>query len=574
MLGSKASGLELEPLRGLSIPPELSFFEAALTGTQAPGAPPAAAPSPLAGVLPRSGGVAGSNAFAVAGSRSASGGALLMGEFHMEVGRFPPIAYAAHLAFESGDFLSGITIPGLSWFAAGRTARVGWSYTFAHADNVDVVVEHVKGGQYLVGDEYRPLRRREEHVKVRGRKPETWVFHDHEYGTVLGDVEAEADRAAVRVSGLAQSYRAFASGRRQLECDSVSDLLELQREVRSLSLEAILVDHHGDIASVVTGQIDQRPAFWTGAYPVPRARLSDLDPPPVPEAQRPVCLRPESGVLVSANQGGHGPHRDSWCSNPEPHYRFDRINELLAGRDKHVLESMIAASYDTVDLGARRLVPVWAPLLPDPALARSLAEWSSTQQNPELSGLFHRLHEEVCLALLAEDIGQDLADRFREASSVVLFQYWLDEVLALKVPELLDREQLRALLAVATERAKKLPHALPVRMRFRHLVTQGKTPTWLGFDSARVTLPGTTNTPFQCRPIPLAGEHMVYAPVFHVLFDMSQRDVWYNLPGGASESRFGPGYGKGLPEWLRGELLPLGQPGSASRKRAGEAMTR
>ena len=152
LLGSKASGLELEPLRGLSIPPELSFFEAALTGTQAPGAPPAAAPSPLAGVLPRSGGVAGSNAFAVAGSRSASGGALLMGEFHMEVGRFPPIAYAAHLAFESGDFLSGITIPGLSWFAAGRTARVGWSYTFAHADNVDVVVEHVKGGQYLVGD--------------------------------------------------------------------------------------------------------------------------------------------------------------------------------------------------------------------------------------------------------------------------------------------------------------------------------------------------------------------------------------------------------------------------------------
>ena len=56
----------------------------------------------------------------------------------------------------------------------------------------------------------------------------------------------------------------------------------------------------------------------------------------------------------------------------------------------------------------------------------------------------------------------------------------------------------------------------------------------------------------------------MYAPAFHVLFDMSNDQVFYNLPGGASESRFGPGYGKGIDGWLHGKVAPLGkaEPGS------------
>jgi hypothetical protein len=48
-----------------------------------------------------------------------------------------------------------------------------------------------------------------------------------------------------------------------------------------------------------------------------------------------------------------------------------------------------------------------------------------------------------------------------------------------------------------------------------------------------------------------------------LLMDMSQRGAWYNMPGGASESRFGPGYGKGLQAWLEGSLLPLGSAAAA-----------
>lgn len=559
-LGDRARGLDLGALRGVELPPELSVFSKEYSGASLGGA-----------------GLAGSNAFAVSAARSSTGGALLLGEFHMEVGRFPPLLYAAHLELEGGAYLTGITIPGLPWFAAGRTEHVGWSYTFAHADNVDVVIERVKAGQYLEGGEYRPLKRREARVAIKGKPAETWVFHDNDYGAVLGDVEGEGERACVRLSGLEETYRAFSAAARVHDCRSVDELAEVQRGIVNLSLEAILVDRAGDIASIVTGRVDQRPADWTGAYPVPRARLRPGVPEPLSEELRPLELRPESGVLVSANQGGQGPLRELWCSLPEPLYRFERITELLAERAQHDLCSLISISYDTYDPSARRLLEVWARALPDHPLARRLLEWRHEQGDRELLGLFHALHEEALIELFAEDIGRPMGERLRDESMLVLYQVHLDAVLALEHPERLDEAGLRALLARAFERATAPGRAasVPVRLRFKHLVTRGRSPAFLGFDSPLVELPGSPVSVFQCRSCQIAGERLVYAPAFHLAFDMRQRGVWYNVPGGASESRRGVGYGRGVREWLTGELLPLGvPPGAATSMRANPARPR
>jgi len=163
LLGPAARGLELDALRSLRIPKALSFFDAALHGS------------------PR----AGSNAFAVSAQRSKTGGALLMGEFHLEVGKFPPLFYAAELSCAESGSLCGMTIPGCPWFAAGRTEHVGWSYTFAHGDNVNFTSERVRAGQYWRHGRFHPLRRREERVVIKGKPSETWVFHDSDAGVVL-----------------------------------------------------------------------------------------------------------------------------------------------------------------------------------------------------------------------------------------------------------------------------------------------------------------------------------------------------------------------------------------------------
>jgi penicillin amidase len=537
LLGPAARGIDLEALKTLRIPKELSFFDAA-------------AGSPRGG----------SNAFAVAAKRSMTGGALLMGEFHLEVGKFPPLFYAAELACGHDGNLCGMTIPGCPWFAAGRTEHVGWSYTFAHADNVDFISEHVRAGEYLRAGRYRPLARREELVLVKGKPSETWVFHESDLGVVVGDVSGEGDLACVRVTGLAEPFRAFSAATRILGCKNVADLLEVQREIKSVSLEAILVDSSGSIASIVTGTIDQRPGDYSGAYPRVGPTLSEEIPEAVPESERPMAVNPPEGVLVSANQGGQGPHVARWCTFPEVPYRFQRIGELLRAREQHEPLSLLRISYDTLDGCARRLLPVWDTLLPEHPLARKLVAWAPEQRDRSLLSLFQKLYEETCFLLLEQDLGRPAARRFREWSALAIYQAQLDRLLSLASPELLSEAELREVLraAFAVALADHTRHDVPVKLRFAHLVTRGKSPAFLGFDSAEIELPGSPDTPFQCRVSPISGERLVYAPAFHLLMDMSRPGAWYNMPGGASESRFGPGYGKGVTGWLEGSLLPLG----------------
>ena len=538
LLGPNAQGIDLEALKELRIPKALSFFDSAAGGSTQ----------------------AGSNAFAVSAQRSSTGGALLMGEFHMEVGKFPPLLYAADLDFADGSYLCGITIPGCPWFAAGRTAHVGWSYTFAHADNVDFISEQVRAGAYLRDGSYQPLTRREESVAIKGKPSETWAFHENDRGTVLGDVSGEAHLPCVRVTGLEQAYRAFSAASRIPACRTVEDLLAVQREIKSVSLEAILVDAQGDIASIVTGTIDQKPAEYSGAYPLIGSTLPTALPEPVPESDRPLSLRPALGALVSANQGGQGPHRQRWCTFPEAPYRFERITELLAARELHEPSSLLRISYDTLDGSARRLLPIWAPFLPEHPLARSLLAWAEKQADRSLCRLFGKLYEEACFLLLEQDLPRTDARRLREWSALAFYQDQLDRVLSLECPELLGAAELGPLLRAAFDvaLAEYHDHDVPVRTRFSHLVTRGRSPAFLGFDSALVELPGSPVAPFQCRVSPISGERLVYAPAFHLLMDMKQRGAWYNLPGGASESRFGPGYGRGLEPWLTGTLHPLG----------------
>lgn len=541
LLGDKARGLDLKSLEGFQVPAELSYFGDARFG------------SPQAG----------SNAFCVSKKRSATGGALLVGEFHMEVGRFPPLLYATHLGLPGGDYLSGITIPGLAWFAAGRTRHVGWSYTYGHADNVDFLVERVKNERYWNGSEWQPLGRREEEVKIRNKPSEKWVFYDNAYGRLMGDanVPDEALRASVRISGIADTHRAFAAARTVIDCRSVSELMDVQRALRSVSLEAILVDREGSIASIMTGQIDARPDDWTGAYP--RRRTNPGVPAPLDEDARPIVRNPDSGFLASANQGGHGPNRPRWVTFPEPLYRFERIEELLAARERHDLPSLLAISYDTHDGSVQRILSVWLPLMPEHPLREGLRAFSSNpsdESDRKMLALYHTLHTQVCLEMLGEDVGPQAAECFREWSGTALFQVQLDSVLRLEQPELLNEAGLRALLerafpkAVAAYLTQK---EVPVRLRFKHLVTQGKSPAFLGFDSAEVELPGNPLSPFQCRASLIGGETVVYAPAFHLACDMSDDHLYYNLPGGASESRFGIGYGKGIHDWLEGRLACL-----------------
>ncbi|OYV80601.1 MAG: hypothetical protein B7Z73_18980, partial [Planctomycetia bacterium 21-64-5] len=134
--------------------------------------------------LPR---LAGSNAWAIAPGRSASGHALLASDPHLEVNRLPAIWYEAVL--EWGDhYLMGATLPGCPLFAVARTERLAWGVTYLKGDICDYFIEDCRPGgdgwQYRRGDEWHDFNVRLERIERKGDDAEIMPVYFNEVGTL------------------------------------------------------------------------------------------------------------------------------------------------------------------------------------------------------------------------------------------------------------------------------------------------------------------------------------------------------------------------------------------------------
>jgi penicillin amidase len=121
--------------------------------------------------------IAGSNAWAVSGSRSASGKPLLSNDMHLSLAA-PGLWYEADLEATSpapmAEFhAAGVTLPGAPFVIAGHNQHVAWGFTNLGADVQDLYIEHTRGT--TSGAEYqtasgmwRPVQYHTEIIQVRG----------------------------------------------------------------------------------------------------------------------------------------------------------------------------------------------------------------------------------------------------------------------------------------------------------------------------------------------------------------------------------------------------------------------
>lgn len=556
LLGEHASGIDLEALRCVPLPEDFTL----------PAAPGHALA--LAG---------GSNAWAVAGRRSASGGALLACDFHLEVGRLPPNFYAAHLTFsgeEAGpEYLQGMTIPGLPVFATGRTPRVAWGCTNARADTVDMLIEECRGGRARAGDQWLPLRRREELVRIRGRRtPERWVYYEHDWGVIDGDASQPGRYLCTRWTGReAPGALTVETGLRLERAATAEQAATLLRGMPSVALHYVLADADGNVAYTQSGRAGARPSGWSGAWPRPAWHDADRRPELTPVEHYPLDVDPAADVVLTANERHDGPRGERLATVPAPAYRAERIRSALADARPLDLTAMAQRQYDEHEPSGPALLAVWGPLLPNGAARDVLLRWAATQgrrrklHEEAPLRLLHALHREATIELLAGHLGDARARRLvEETETEALFQEHLDAALLLRRPALLDESGLRALLerawpralALAASRDATLP---PVRASFGSMLLQGHLARMLGMETAPLDLPGSAHAPFQTRFMRVAGENRLVGPALHVVFDMSQPGGFYNIPGGASERRRGA-HRVALDSWRHGRFHRFGDP--------------
>ncbi len=115
----------------------------------------------------------GSNNWAVAGARTASGLPLLSNDMHLGLS-VPDIWYTVGLHTADGSLdVAGVTLPGAPFVVVGRNAHVAWSFTAMLADTQDIYIEHLRGSgeatEFQRADgAWVKVEHHSEHIRVRG----------------------------------------------------------------------------------------------------------------------------------------------------------------------------------------------------------------------------------------------------------------------------------------------------------------------------------------------------------------------------------------------------------------------
>jgi penicillin amidase len=246
----------------------------------------------------------GSNNWAVAGSRTADGRAILANDMHLGLG-VPTIWYRASLTrpHNGRDLtITGITLPGTPAMIVGSNGTIAWGFTNTTADWTDRVLLEVVGdgdaAQYRTPDGLRSFDVIPETIAIDDDVPEMVEVRETIWGPVDGPDAQGRLHAIVWVAHFPEAMNLGL-----MAMDTVTTLEDAIVIANSAGLPAqnvTMADDRGGIAWTIGGRIPRREGF-DGRYPTSWAdgtrRWNGWYSP----ADYPRIVNPESGVIVTAN---------------------------------------------------------------------------------------------------------------------------------------------------------------------------------------------------------------------------------------------------------------------------------
>jgi penicillin amidase len=362
-----------------------------------------------------------SNAWVVAGDRSASGMPLLASDPHM-AHMVPSLAYQQHLTAPGIDVIGG-TVAGLPYVLFGHNENVAWGTTSAVADAIDLYIERVDPkdpGRFEVAGRYLPFEREEHVIRVRDgsvlRERKLTVRRSH-HGPLLNDMypgllPKHAPPVAVRwePGRLSTSLASLGKANRARTAEALREALS---GMLTPAASWIAADRQGTIAIFATGTVPVRKKHL-GTFPVPGwSRDYDwagtVDPGLMPHAVA------KKGVFAHANNLMTDPTRSSvfFQIDSAPSYRLDRIVQLLEAKRGHDVRSMARIQTDVHLLRASRLVPRmledlgsapgWAPV--EAEALRVLRAWDfEAPAGSAATAIFFVTYREAVMAALVDEV--------------------------------------------------------------------------------------------------------------------------------------------------------------------------
>lgn len=305
----------------------------------------------------------GSNAWAVAGTRTTSGLPVLCNDSHRALD-VPNVYWQAHLTCP-GFRVSGATFPGLPGFPHfGHNGTVGWAITNAAADAQDLLIERFRGDgdslEVRVPSGWAPVTTTESVIVVRDAEPQRVTCHTTPNGPVIHGDPRTGLALSLRWTATDRACEQFGVLRRMLDSETVTEMLDAQAPWVDPVNNFLAADTAGNIGYTMRGELPRRRRPAALQIPVPGWDTASEWTGRVPVSRLPRQENPASGAIVSANNVVVEGMRDLVISHAlNDMYRVERIHEMLDGRPVHSVDRLAGYQGDVVSAAARR----WAQIL-------------------------------------------------------------------------------------------------------------------------------------------------------------------------------------------------------------------
>jgi penicillin amidase len=315
-----------------------------------------------------------SNNWAVAGSRSASGGALMAGDPHLHL-TLPAIWY--QLTMDSpGYHVSGVSIPGTPVVLIGHNQHISWSLTDAQNQQTFFYLEHEDSahpGQYLWKGAWKSYSTVSYDIPVLGGPTDHLTVKMSVHGPVITE---RGQTTSVWWAGNIPSQDLDVL----LGIDQAGNYQQFRDALRgwySPTHNFVYADDQGNIGLISAGYYPQVAAGqpW---LPMPGTGEDDVVGT-IPFDSIPQVYDPPSGIIWSANQRqvtADYPYYIGTASNFfDPGYRANEIHRVLSQGPKLSATDMMALQTDTRDYLASEIVPILLQAIPNSPSRDLLASW-------------------------------------------------------------------------------------------------------------------------------------------------------------------------------------------------------
>ncbi len=245
----------------------------------------------------------GSNAVALAPSRSAEGATRLLVNSHQPF-EGPVAWYEAVVQSDDGWHVAGGFFPGSPFMLHGHNEHLAWANTVNAPDLVDVYRLEVDPGdpeRYRFNGAWKPFEKQRVGIRVRIWGPFHWTFRREVLKSVHGPVlVTDHGHFALRYAGMGESRQALQYWRLN-RAENLQEWKEAMALQALPSINYLYADRDGNIGYVYNGQFPRRAAGvdWSTILPGDRPELvwnGYLDFDAVPQ-----IWNPASGLLFNAN---------------------------------------------------------------------------------------------------------------------------------------------------------------------------------------------------------------------------------------------------------------------------------